>query len=151
MNFLFDTNIYDLVIKDSLFSYLFIEELIFRTHRLLITHIQIDQINEIKDNNKREVIILFASLSDWLPTSIDIFGFSKIGASCWCGDKEVGDLSIIKGNSSNDGSVYDAILAVTAINQNLVLVTEDFRLLKAARRAKCKVMRYLEFQRCVVG
>jgi len=138
---IFDSNIYDLIADGSLNINLLSEKK--EDFELYITHIQIDEINQCPDKDKRARLFLFKSkLSPIvIPTESLILGTSRLG------EARFGDGKILEEiRKENLNNTKDALIGETAIKNNLLLVTEDNQLKKKLISLNGKAINLEEFK-----
>ena len=109
-----------------------------------ITHIQVDEINETKDKERRARLLLMqASLHcELLPTQSFVFDVSRFGHAK-LGDGKLFsslkmELDILNGNKGNN--VRDALIAEAAIENGHTLLTADNALKTATEKHTGKVI-----------
>lgn len=120
MKLIFDSNAFDDLVKGKIS----INDFDPNQSEIFITHIQVDELNECKDKEKRAK--LFNSLMEIrpekIPTESFVIGSSRIGSA------KIGDGDLIeKLRNGNLKHTNDALIGETAIKQNLVLITNDKR------------------------
>lgn len=119
MKLILDTNVFDILIADRIS----IKDFDLQKNEIFITHIQVDELNECSDSEKRAR--LFNVLTEIRPikrtTESFIIGTSRIG------EAKINDGSnlIDKLRMNNFKNTNDAIIGETAIKNNLTLVTND--------------------------
>lgn len=117
MKLIFDSNVFDDLTSGKLEL-----ESIEKNHEIYITHIQVDEINECSDKEKRAR--LFNSITEIrpekTPTESFIIGTSRIGSA------KIGDGNLIEElRMGNHKITNDALIGETAIKNNLTLITND--------------------------
>lgn len=97
-----------------------------------ITHIQTDEINDCKDDEKRKKLTLFlATISPTvIPTESLVFGVSRMGYSKLSDGEKLTKLT--KGSQSLKKS-KDGLIGETVIKQKLTLLSNDKQLLNRVR------------------
>lgn len=118
MKVIFDSNVFDDLINGKLD----IETLKTGKYKVYITHIQVDEINECPDNEKRAK--LFNFLTEIRPEKIStesfIIGTSRLGSA------KLGDGNLIEElRMGNYKRTNDALIGETAIKNSLTLITND--------------------------
>jgi len=105
----------------------------------VVTHVQIDELNATKDmRRKTQLLSQFeATAPARIPTASFAFGVSLFGQSCW-GDGIVfqivkNDLDAANGGKRNN--CQDALIGEASITNGLTLVTCDWDLAEAVKRA----------------
>jgi hypothetical protein len=116
---------------------------------LLTTHIQADQIAEIPDEAKRE--LLEGVNAEQVNTASMAWDISRWGRADWTSDVDVELIKFITSGTrpSSAKHMKDALIALTALRKADVLVTEDKRLLNQLARVLApnalKVWNFAEF------
>lgn len=118
MKLIFDSNVFD----DLISGKLKLENINEKNHEIFITHIQVDEINECSDTEKRAR--LFNSMTEIkpkkIPTESFIIGTSRIGSA------KIGNGNLIKKLRRRKlKETNDALIGETAIKNNLTLITND--------------------------
>ncbi len=116
MGLILDSNVFDDLINGTL------DLKILQNRSVFITHVQVDEINECSDKEKRARLFNFMTeiRPEKIATESFIIGFSRLG-SARLGD---GDL-IEKLRGDNMQKTNDALIGETAIKNNLTLITND--------------------------
>lgn len=111
---------------------------------LVASHVQIDEINKTKDEERRARLFLkFTTvIEDVVPTESTIIGVSRIG-HCKISDDELYgrlkvDLDRLNGGKRNN--IEDALIAEVAIKNDFKLLTADYQLQNVAQKHGCKVI-----------
>lgn len=116
MKLVLDSNVFDDLVTGKL------DLKTFENKEIFITHIQVDELNECSDKEKRA--LLFNSVTEVrpekIPTESFIIGTSRIGSARIGG----GDL-IEQLRMGNYKKTNDALIGETAIKNNLTLITND--------------------------
>ena len=96
-------------------------------YKFYVTHIQVDEINDCSDNEKRKKLNLFLTTTspEVLPTESTIVGVSRVGFSK-LGDGE--KYNNLKKGSKRIRKSNDALIGETAIKNKLVLLSNDKQL-----------------------
>jgi len=118
MKLIFDSNVFDDLIKGKL-DLEIIKNISLENY---ITHIQVDEINECPDKEKRAKLFNFMTeiRPEKIPTESFIIGTSRIGYA------KIGDGNLIKElRMENYKKTNDALIGETAIENNLTLITND--------------------------
>ncbi|MFH0949006.1 MAG: hypothetical protein V1802_00790 [Candidatus Aenigmatarchaeota archaeon] len=136
---MFDSNIFDEIAK----GILGIDELekCIEKFEFYITHIQIDEINNCPDKEKRAILTLFKTQIRpiLIPTENFVFGVSRLGLS-----------KLGNGNTLNElGKPKDALIGETAIKNGCVLVTNDEKLIKKVKKKDGKALTLEEFKEMI--
>lgn len=119
MKVIFDSNIFDDIVTGKIDINILIQNGI----EVYITHLQVDEINECSDTEKRAQ--LFNSMTELrphkVPTESFCIGVSRIG------DAKINDGSglIQKLEAGNSNNAHDALIGETAIKNGLTLITND--------------------------
>jgi predicted nucleic acid-binding protein len=115
---MFDSNIFDDLVSGNMSLNLFNTANI----KVYLTHIQIDEINNCKDLEKRAKLFLFMIELNpkKIATESFILGTSRIG-SARLSDGNI--IEILRGG--NLKHTNDALIDETAIKNNLILITND--------------------------
>jgi len=143
LRIMLDSMIYDEIVAKEGFSRL-LEDVVKCGHVVILnTHIQDDQLSEIRKECKREAVAKVPGHK--IPTSAAIWGVSKWDEACW-GDG-AGDIKISDVQRGNPKHSEDALIAVTAASHADVLVTHDTRFSSrvGATNSKLKVWNFQEF------
>ena len=115
--------------------------------KLLASHIQIDEINKTRSEERRARLFLqFAKMNiQIVPTESFVIGTSRLGgARLSDGDlftTILGELDRVNGSKSNNS--MDALIAEAAIKNDYALLTADYHLAKIVEKLGGKV-RYWE-------
>jgi predicted nucleic acid-binding protein len=164
--YMLDTNIFNHILDGSI-SLNGIEE----NAELYATHIQMDELNNTTDQNRRNALIkVFKSLiNNEVPTESTILDVSRLGQSKLGGNRIVPTESAIwciskwdqaswaaedslyepikneldKNNGYRTNNIQDALIAETAIKNNIILVTRDRDLFTIASKFGCLCMESL--------
>ncbi len=139
-----DTNIID-DIKSGKITRKLIEDAKSKGYRFYITHVQMDEINDIKNEELRKKMSNFLILlsPNMVNTTSTIEGLSRMGFS------ELGDGEIIKEitkTKSNTKKFKDALIAETSIKKNFILLTNDDKLRADVTKLDGKTMTIGEFK-----
>lgn len=136
-----DTNIFNRLIDGSLSA-----EDIPADAELIATHVQIDELNKTRDDDRRARLFLkFATIVDCIvPTESTILGVSRVD------DSRISDGGLyarIKADldSRNTGKAnnkQDALIAEVAIANSYTLLTADHDLSDVAQKHGCTVRRF---------
>ncbi len=108
------------------------------------SHIQIDELNKTKDEDRRARLFLkFAKIIDGVvPTETTLVGVSRLGESK-LGDGVIYRSTKVKLDSLNGGktnNAMDALIAEVAIKNEYTLLTADYHLSEVAKNHGCKVL-----------
>lgn len=118
MKLILDSNVFDDLIGGKL-NLSVIED---RSLKIYVTHIQIDEINECSDKEKRAGLFNFMIeiRPEKIPTESFIIGTSRIGSA------KIGDGNLIDDfRMDNYKKTNDALIGETAIKNKLTLITND--------------------------
>ena len=130
--FLLDSNAYDPLVDDPKAWRLAVEACRAGRIELLMTHVQWDELCEIGDAERRAMA---ASIPFVIVATYGmILGPSKVGLA------RIGEPEKVEAvRNYSDNHSHDALLAATAEKEGAILVTNDGRLTKFARRAGIEV------------
>ena len=108
------------------------------------SHIQIDELNKTKDEDRRARLFLkFAKIIDnVVPTETTLLGVSRLGESK-LGDGVLYSSIKLKLDSLNGGkanNTMDALIAEIATKNGYTLLTADYHLSEVAKNHGCKVL-----------
>ena len=108
------------------------------------SHVQIDEINKTKNEERRARLFLkFATvIEDLVPTESAVIGVSRIGHA------KIGDANLYerlkegldKLNQGKKSNIIDALIAEVAIKNDFVLLTADYHLQEVAQKHGCSVI-----------
>jgi len=140
-SYMFDTNIFNRILDGVVEIIKFSEKAHFYA-----THVQLDELKATSNTQRRqELIAVFEEVagSKKVPTESFVFGVSRLDEAK-LGDEE-NDLysrmkvELDKLNKNKPNNIQDALIAETAIKNNIALVTEDTDLLTVTKkfRGKC--------------
>ena len=120
MKLIFDSNVFD----DLITGKCDLEIVEDKSQDIFITHIQVDEINEFSDKDKRAR--LFNSMTEVrpekIPTESFIIGTSRIESA------KIGDGNLLEElRMGNYKKTNDALIGETAIKNELTLITNDKR------------------------
>jgi rRNA-processing protein FCF1 len=112
-------------------------------YEVMTTHIQIDQLNNCEEKEKRgKLSLVHSKLSPLvIPTESGVFGLSRFGEFKFSDDKSTFQ-DIQKGNLKHNP---DALIGETAIKQNLLLITNDVKLKKKVNGSGGKAINLEDF------
>ncbi|MDN3581367.1 type II toxin-antitoxin system VapC family toxin [Mucilaginibacter flavus] len=130
---MFDSNIFDGLVSGKISTDLFNSENV----RIYLTHIQIDEINNCKDVEKRAKLFLFMIELNpkKIATESFIIGTSRLGSA------KLSDGNIIETlRGGNLKHTNDALIGETAIKNNLILITNDLTFRKRVENLGGRVM-----------
>jgi predicted nucleic acid-binding protein len=118
MELILDSNVFDELLTGKLDMKFLVES----KFEIYITHIQVDELNECSDKEKRAK--LFNFLTEVRPKKLQtesfVVGKSRIGFA------KIGDGNLIeKLRMNNMNKTNDALIGETAIKNNLTLITND--------------------------
>jgi predicted nucleic acid-binding protein len=127
--YMLDTNIFNCLMD----SKLAIEEVAPADSEIYATHIQIDELSQTpNDKGRRDQLLQFFQIVDpvKISTSVIVWDISKWNEAEWADDAAAamynGILNLLPEKKKNPlNPCRDAIIAVTAIKKNLVLITAD--------------------------
>lgn len=160
IGFILDTNIFDKILSERI-------ELP-KSFKYFITHIQCEEILNIRDNEKRgKMIELLKKMREEkilkvIPTMMAVWNVSPWNGATWSSE-EVAEQFCRKlkkfkpmyykafcENQVMDvrkqaNKIRDVLILITACENNLVLVTEDTDLRKTAEKLRCHVITFQQF------
>jgi len=116
MRLIFDSNVFDDLISGKL------DLKAVENDEIYITHIQVDELNECSDKEKKEQLLKSVKEvePEKLATESFIIGTSRIGSA------KIGDGDLIEQlRMGNYKKTNDALIGETAIKNNLTLITND--------------------------
>jgi predicted nucleic acid-binding protein len=142
--YMLDTNVFNHVVEGKRP----LETLMGRN--LYATHVQIDELEKAPPEKRADLLALFKSVgTQTIPTSTSLWGISKLGLCNLSSDPElfqsllerIKELDRKAGKRKKcENQSKDALIAETAIKNDLILVTNDKNLTKAAREKGCLVV-----------
>src|SRR3989344_6212726 len=141
---MFDTNVNDAVAQDGECRSLLIWALEQNKIELITTHIQIDQINEIKDQGKRFDIYTINGFAGTTTTQGFISGLSRLNWASLSLETDILD-EYLGSRKRNKRNLSDALIASTAQKKCDIFVTNDKSLYRKAQR-NIKTFRSFEFR-----
>lgn len=119
MKVIFDSNVFDDIVTGKIDINILTQKGI----EVYITHLQVDEINECSDTEKRAQ--LFNSMTELrpckVPTESFCIGVSRIGSA----KINDGNGLIEKLEAGNPNNAHDALIGETAIKNGLMLITND--------------------------
>lgn len=122
MKVIFDSNVFDDIIKGKIDLDIINKSGI----DIYITHLQVDEINECPDKEKRALLFNFMTTirPNKIPTESFCIGVSRINGT------KINDGSglIEKLQAGNPNNANDALIGETAIRNELTLITNDKKL-----------------------
>ena len=130
MKLMLDTNIFNSVCDGK------IKLNIFEGHQLCSTHVQSDELNETKDESRRKKLLEVFTFTDTkrMNTESAVWGASSWGEANWTSDTQKFDemlatLRVLDKKSMKKPRIHnqnrDILIAQTAIENGIVLVTDD--------------------------
>lgn len=123
MRFVVDTNIFNHIIDGNIdTSLLPLEE------RLIATHIQLDEINNTANRDRRaQLFLMFAKFSpEILPTESSVWGKGRWGEGKWSnGNLLKRIISALDNKKRRHNNTEDALIAEIALVNNFGLITAD--------------------------
>lgn len=135
---MFDTNAFDRLLEEDTAQFY---------AKIFITHIQKDQIEAIPqakiEKKKRLLDIINIIDADHIPTSVAVWDVSKFDECCF---GSIGNNELFQKFSKTNGA-QDALIAVTAIDRSLILVTDDKDLLRDINAEGGRAITFDEFKR----
>lgn len=142
--FMFDTNIFNHILDNKILIENFPENL-----NLFITHIQLDELEKTRDQNRRKMLLTIFKKIDQenIPTESLVLSVSKLGKAK-LGD-ENGLYKKIKldldEKEIKQNNKQDALIAKTTIKNGLILVTDDSDLLEVTQKYNGEVITLKDF------
>jgi len=142
--FMFDTNIFNHILDNKILIENFPEYL-----NLFITHIQLDELEKTRDQNRRKMLLTIFKKIDQenIPTESLVLSVSKLGKAK-LGD-ENGLYKKIKldldEKEIKQNNKQDALIAKTTIKNGLILVTDDSDLLEVTQKYNGEVITLKDF------
>lgn len=142
--FMFDTNIFNHILDNKILIENFPENL-----NLFITHIQLDELEKTRDQNRRKMLLTIFKKIDQenIPTESLVLSVSKLGKAK-LGD-ENGLYKKIKldldEKEIKQNNKQDALIAKTTIKNGLILVTDDSDLLEVTQKYNGEVINLEDF------
>ncbi len=145
-NYMVDTNIFNRIL-DSEERELDFKHFQTSDSQFYVTHVQRDEINKTPDESRRqELLKIFLEISINIPTKSALWGVSKWGVSNWPKDNLVSEilteLDRLKKKKNNN---KDALIADTAIKNDMTLLTEDRDLFDTTKKLGGSVERLQDF------
>jgi hypothetical protein len=141
---MFDTNVNDVVALDEEYRQLLIKAQEKKFLVLLTTHIQSDQINDIPDSRKRNMVYSVNVSAGTTETHGIVLGISRLNWSKFAPKEEIEQLM---GNKKrNKGNLSDALIASTALKEVDLFVTDDGSLKRKYERFSRQVMDSSQFK-----
>ncbi len=119
MKVILDSNVFDDVVKGKINHDIFTKN----NMEVYITHIQVDEINECPDKEKRALLFNFMTTlrPEKIPSESLVIGVSRIGEA-----KITDGKGLIENlRNGNIKRTNDAIIGETAIKNDLTLITND--------------------------
>lgn len=124
MDYIFDSHVFDALFKKDL-NIDDLEKAKSRGDRFYITHIQVDEINDCANKDKRAILNLFMLkvAPKVVPTESFIIGRSRLGEAKL---GTAGYYEKLRGGSVKH--IEDALIGEVAIKNNMTLITDDNQL-----------------------
>lgn len=143
--YMFDTNVFNRFLDDD-----FDVELLAGEGKYYVTHVQLDEIKNTKNSTRREKLLaIFASIpQDHIPTESAIWGISNWGEAKWSDNNGLYEKILQALNERNKGKAnnrQDALIAETAVKNDLTLVTRDSDLDSVVSQLGGSVMQFDSF------
>lgn len=138
---IFDSHIFDKILDGNLDISLLEKNK--EQYEFYITHLQVDEINDCPDKEKRAKLFLFMGKIRpiIIPTSSFVLGKSRLG------EARLGDSIIFEElRGGNIKHTKDALIGETAIKENLILVTNDNTLKNRVNSKEGKAITLEEFK-----
>lgn len=137
--YMFDTNIYNHILDGSI---------TIESHKgkadFYATHVQIDELRKTKDSERKKVLLeifnQFVEPTDLISTETPIWDVSVWDGCKWNDDTRLYEsikTSLDSLNKNKSNNIQDALIADTAIKNNIILVTHDSHLYKVVTKHKC--------------
>ncbi|MFQ5483503.1 MAG: hypothetical protein ACE5ER_12190 [Nitrospinaceae bacterium] len=141
-----DTNIFNKLLDGKFDIQIFRgEDLQFFT-----THIQRDEIERTPDESRRKKLLnIFHEISSSLPTESGLWDVSKWDEAKWPKDDLVSNILVgLDRSKKKKNNKHDALIADTAIKNQMILLTEDGTLFDVTKQLGGNVERLEDFIKC---
>lgn len=137
INFMFDTTVFNDILSKKINMEKFPEKF-----HYFVTHIQWDELNRTSDLEVKENLLKIFELIEIqeIPTESTSFDISKFNKAKFGNGKTFEELR--RGKLKH---TQDALIAETAMKNNLILVTNDKELLRKVKKLKGKVVALEDF------
>jgi predicted nucleic acid-binding protein len=122
VKYLLDTNVFNDVLDGK------IEHAVLRGKRLVVTHVQRDEINRTPEEARRKDLLSIFGLASREPTESLVWGVSAWGEAKWgVDDGRFNGMrqELDKRNKNKKNNPQDILIAETALRNGWVLVTAD--------------------------
>ena len=144
-HYMFDTNIFNQILDSGFDMTLLTSEA-----RYFVSHIQFDEIQKTRDLERREQLLsVFERIpQERIPTESAVWDVSRWDEAKWSsGSSPYNEIlnRLNKRNRDKPNNVQDALIAETAIENGIALVTRDSDLLAVVRGSKGDVLSFNEF------
>ena len=146
--FMFDTNVFGKILKMQVPTSLLTSE-----HQYFVTHVQKDELNNAPQSIRAKLLSVFQVVPQQaIPTESAVVGVSRIdGAKI--GDPGLYDSMLQELDRrkprEHGNNIKDALIAETAIENGIVLVTDDKALQDSARNHGGTVMPFDAFSKAI--
>lgn len=137
MDLIFDSNIFDKLIKNELYSELTKNSSI----KIFITHIQKDELNNIRNLEYKKILLdkLIEVNPMQIPTETIVIGTWRVGEGKISDGKMYSQLL---GNNKKGNAINDSLIGEVAIKNNLTLITNDERFIKKYEKLSSNYLRF---------
>ena len=139
--YIFDSNIFDELMGGKI-DLKMLEKSKENGFKYYLTHVQVDEISNCPDPDKRARLVLFMQVlnSQVIPTESFVIGTSRLGFAKLSDGKMMEEL-----RGTNIKNSEDALIGETAIKNGLTVVTNDQRLLKKVKKRGGQAINFAEF------
>jgi predicted nucleic acid-binding protein len=146
--FMFDTNVFGKILWIQVPHSLLTDR-----HEYFVTHIQNDELNAAPQRVKNRLLTVFQVIPQQrIPTETAIWGISRFDMAK-LGDGKLYNLILSElGNKKPleaENNIKDALIGETAINNEIILVTDDKALIDSVERHGGRVMSFNTFQKAL--
>lgn len=147
--YIFDTNIFNRIVDGEIDA-----AALSGKADLFATHIVLNELQRTRRHERRERLLkVFEALDPKrIPTESAVWGVSEWGAAKWTADDNLYQYLLEGLNAENGGkpnNTHDALIAETAICNDLTLVTEDRDLAKVAANHGAVVVDFQVFLQAI--
>lgn len=142
MEVMFDSNVFDKILSGEIP----LEKIKKPTIIVYVTHIQLNEIDQIPEDKltpegrpkKAELINIIRTVGIGIPTEGFCVGVSSIGDAKIIDEKDIPIVEKIQKKTGNNSK--DALIGLTCLKKNLILVTADLKLYKCISTLKGNAM-----------
>ena len=144
--FIFDTNIFNRILDGEIDP-----ARVAADTELCASHIEINELQNTGNSERRQQLldVLYAIGPEQIPTESAVWSVSEFGGAQFTSDNNLYQPIVEALNAKNGrkaNNAHDALIAETAIRNNLTLVTEDCDLAAVAAEHGGSVVNFSEFQ-----